>query len=131
MNSRDKRFTGISTVQFAVNSIFKSLEPVMLFIFLLVLWCFAPGWLRRIDETAGSVDQSIWLLVLLSMISFLLVCTLSWWLLQHFWSVLGLPTIHHMVSQFNSIPLCYQLSFYLASFALLLLAALGCLMAIC
>ncbi|WP_442591538.1 hypothetical protein ACSBL2_09945 [Pedobacter sp. AW31-3R] len=105
--------------------------PFLLFIALLLMWFFVPMLLNRIDATIGNVDQSIWLLVLLSMISFLMVCGLCWWLLQQFWLVLQLPPIEQMVSQFNSLLLWQQLSFYYASFALLLVAALGCLIAIC
>ena len=107
------------------------LTPALLFIFLLLTWFFLPGLLRQLDETAGSVDQSIWLLVLLSLIGFLLICGLCWWLLRYFWMVLELPSIKKMVSQFKFLPLWQQLSFYYASFALLLLAAMGCLIAIC
>lgn len=54
-----------------VFSIFNGLKYHLLFLILLFLWCFAPPWLRVFDETAGNIDQSIWLLVLLSLISFL------------------------------------------------------------
>jgi len=110
---------------------FKFPEPVLLFVVLLLLWTTAPVLLQRIDKTAGSVDQSIWLLVLLSMISFLLLVALSWWLLHHFWTMLGLPQLNYLISQFKSLELWQQLSFLWGSFALLLLAAMGCLMAIC
>jgi len=106
-------------------------EPILLFVVLLLLWTVAPVLLQRIDQTAGSVDQSIWLLVILSMISFLLLVALSWWLLHHFWTVLGLPNLSYLVSQFKTLALCQQLSFLWGSFALLLLAAMGCLVAIC
>ncbi|WP_442591914.1 hypothetical protein ACSBL2_11870 [Pedobacter sp. AW31-3R] len=111
--------------------IFKPSVPVLLFIFLLLTWCFLPQWLHRIDETAGNIDQSIWLLILLSLITFLLICGLCWWLMQQFWLVLQLPPIEMMVSQFKVLPIWQQLSFYYASFALFLAAALGCLIAIC
>lgn len=106
-------------------------KPVLLFIFLLLSWFFLPGLLHQIDETAGNVDQSIWLLVVLSLIGFLLICGLCWWMLRYFWMILELPSIDKMVSQFKFLPLWQQLSFYYASFALLLLAAMGCLIAIC
>lgn len=112
-------------------SIFKELKQHFLFLFLLLLWCFAPPLLHSIDETAGTIDQSIWLLILLSLISFLLVTSLCWWLLQRFWSTLGLPLLSDMVSQFKTLPSWQQLGFYWASFALLLVAASVCLSAIC
>jgi hypothetical protein len=109
----------------------KKREPLLLFIMLLLLWTFAPLGLHHLDESAGSVDQSIWLLILLGMICFLLISALCWWLLQIFWAALGLPNLKWMVLQFNSLELCQQLSFYWASFALLLLVAMGCLCAVC
>jgi len=110
---------------------FPQLKQQLFFLFLLVLWCFAPPWLRLFDETAGSIDQSIWLLILLSLISFLLIVSLCWWLLQRFWETAGLPSFSKMVSQFNTLLLWQQLSFYWLSFALLLLVASVCLNAIC
>jgi len=49
---------------------------MLLFLCLLLLWFFAPLLLQRIDQTVGNVDQSIWLLIILSLISFLLICGL-------------------------------------------------------
>ena len=110
---------------------YKPSEPLLLFICLLLIWCFAPLLLHQLDQTVGNVDQSVWLLVLLSMISFLLMCAVSWWLVKQFWLAMGLPHINTMVSQFKKLALWQQLSFLWASFALLLLAAVGCLVAIC
>lgn len=121
----------LPAIAFHAVSIFNGLKHHLLFLFLLFLWCFAPPWLRVFDETAGNIDQSIWLLVLLSLISFLLVVGLCWWLLQRVWQLIGLPLFSDMVSQFNTLLLWQQLSFYWASFALLLLAASVCLAAIC
>jgi len=106
-------------------------ERELLFLILLFIWCFGPSWIRLLDQTAGSVDQSIWLLILLSMICFLLITALVWWLLQRSWTKLKLPSIGLMVSQFNSLTPWQQLGFYWASFALLLLSALGCLIVLC
>ncbi|MGY0036429.1 hypothetical protein [Pedobacter sp. NJ-S-72] len=111
--------------------IFKGLKPHLLFLFLIFMWCLAPPWLRIFDETAGNIDQSIWLLVLLSLISFLLVAGLCWWLLQRVWQIIGLPLLSDMVSQFKTLTSWQQLSFYWASFVSLLLAASVCLTAIC
>ncbi|MBB6503017.1 hypothetical protein [Pedobacter cryoconitis] len=109
----------------------RRLKQHLLFIGLLMVWCFAPLWLHKIDETAGNIDQSIWLLVILSLISFMLITGLCWWLLQKFWLAAGLPSFRTMVSQFNTLSLWQQLGFYWASFALLLLVASVCLSAIC
>lgn len=106
-------------------------ERELLFLILLLLWYFVPSWLHLVDETVGSVDQSIWLLILLSLISFLLLSALVWWLLKKSWARLKLPSIGLMVSHFNNLTPWQQLSFYWASYALLLLAALGCMIAIC
>jgi hypothetical protein len=106
-------------------------KPVYLFILLLLIWCLAPIGLYQLDPTIGNIDQNIWLLVVLGMISFLLLLALCWWLLQLFWKAMQLPTLKSMVSQFNTLELWQQLSFYWASFAMLLLAASGCLCAVC
>jgi hypothetical protein len=76
------------------------------------------------------VDQEMWVLLIFSMIGFLMICGISWWIVKHFWLLLGLPDLKEMVSQFNTLKLWQQLSFFLASFVSLLLAALGCLAAV-
>lgn len=106
-------------------------QPLLLFLFLLLLWGSSHLWLHRIDETAAGVDQSIWLLIILSLSTFLLLSALCWWLLQRFWLSAGLPPLKIMVSQFDTLSLWQQLGFYLASFSLLLVAASVCLNAIC
>jgi len=98
---------------------------------LLLLWQFAPPLIFGIDSTAGNIDPSIWLLILLGLIAFLLLSTLSWILLKWFWKGLGLPSPCHMVKLFKSLEIWQQLSFFWASFALLLLAGAMCLIAIC
>jgi hypothetical protein len=110
---------------------FKIGEPLLLFILLLMTWFFVPPILQGGDQTIGIVDQSMWVLLILSMISFLMVCGICWWLVKHFWLLLGLPELLLMVSQFKTLDLWQQLSFFLASFVSLLLVATGCLVAIC
>jgi len=114
-----------------IKTILNRLDTLAVFMLLLATWVFAPGWLRQIDGTVGSIDQSIWLLVVLSLISFMLVIAICWWLLKRFWLMSGLPPISMMVLQFNTLQLWQQLGLYWLSFALLLLAALGSLVAIC
>ena len=80
---------------------------------------------------SGSLDQNIWLLIILSMICFLTITGLCWWLLQRFWQSLGLPAFSKLVSQFNSLESWQQLGLYLFCFALLLFTAIGSLVAIC
>ncbi|MBB2149916.1 hypothetical protein [Pedobacter gandavensis] len=111
--------------------VFRWEEPAGVFILLMILWTFGPIVLRGMDDTTGSIDQSIWLLVLLSLISFLLIIGLSWWILNRFWAAIALPPISLMVSQFNTLLLWQQVRFFLASFGLLLLVATGCLIAVC
>ncbi|WP_285058415.1 hypothetical protein [Pedobacter ginsengisoli] len=97
---------------------------------LLLLWGVSPELMRLLDETSGFIDQSIWLLVLLALISFLLAVGLCWWLLGRFWVSMGLPAFGDMVLHFNRLVLWQKLGFYFASFALLLLSAVGCLAAV-
>ena len=105
--------------------------PLILFVVLLLLWTTASKWLHHVDGTAAGVDQSIWLLVILSMLAFLLMASLCKWLLDRFWILAGLPPLSIMVSQFHTLNLCQQLGFYWACFAALLLAASICLGGIC
>jgi len=125
------RLPGFTMPKIYMATVLKKIEPLVLFLLLLLGWSYGPGWLRLVDETVGNVDQSIWLLILLSLMTFLLISSLCWWLLQRFWLLAGLPSFVLMVSQFKTLQLWQQLSFYWLSFATLLLAALGSLMAIC
>jgi hypothetical protein len=109
----------------------KNIDAWLIFGSLMLLWFIAPHWLSHIDETSGSIDQSIWLLIVLGLICFLGITAISWWLLHHFWISLGLPQLNSMALQFKRLELWQQLGFYWASFALLLLAALMSLIAIC
>lgn len=103
----------------------------LIFGILMALWLVIPKMIRFYDQTAGIVDPGIWILILLSLISFMLVAALSWWLLNRFWVSLGLPALNTMVLQFNTLALWQQLGFFWLSFALLLLAAVLCLIGIC
>ncbi|WP_316813549.1 hypothetical protein [Pedobacter heparinus] len=101
-----------------------------LFGLLLFLWLAIPELIKWIDQTAGYIDQSIWLLIVLSLICFLMVVGLCWWLLNRFWMSLGLPELGELVLDFREMKLCVQLGFYFGAFALLLLAAVGVLGAV-
>jgi len=105
----------------------KYLTDFLFFGFLLLIWFTAPKIMQFEDSNTGYIDPSIWLLVLLALISFLILLPLCWWLLQRFWMVIGLPALGLMVSQFKLLKLWQQLGFYFACFALLLLTGLGCL----
>ncbi|MNL58094.1 hypothetical protein D3C87_1817040 [compost metagenome] len=77
-----------------------------------------------------GINQSIPLMVVLSLITFLLLLELSWWLLQRFWMRVGLPGMDKMVLQFEDLQVWQKLVFLWASFALVLLVGLGCIMAV-
>jgi hypothetical protein len=101
------------------------------FSLLLLLWIIGPRSLQYFDDSVGVIDQSIWLLIILSVICFLGLACLCWWLLKYFWLALGLPSFNGLISHFESLKLWQQLGFYWASYALLLLAAIGCIVGIC
>lgn len=106
-------------------------ETGLLFIVLLLLWPIVQRIMISQDPTSGYIDPGIWLLILLAVICFLLLVGISFWLLQRFWMALSLPPVDTMVLQFKSMQLWQQLGFWWASFVALLLAAVGCLSAIC
>ncbi|WP_090784677.1 hypothetical protein [Pedobacter sp. ok626] len=108
----------------------RNYTPYLLFGVLLLTWPLLQGLIMSWDPTMGFIDPNIWLLILMSLICFLMVTGLSWWLLQRFWMRLGLPLLTEMVLSFKKLGLWQQLGFYWASFALLLLAAVGVLTAI-
>ena len=103
----------------------KSYLPVLLTGLILLIWPLLQRLVLWSDPTIGFVDPNIWLLLLFSLISFVVVLVLSWWLLKSGWQLLQLPGISQLVSQFKTLASWQQLSFFLASFALLLLVALG------
>lgn len=106
-------------------------ECIVLYGMLLLLWISGNHWMQAAYPLAGSLDQNIWLLIILAMICFLTITGVCWWLLQRFWLALELPDFNQMVSQFNSLHPWQQLVFFLSCFALLLLTAVGSLVAIC
>jgi hypothetical protein len=121
---------GIIKSKFAKRFPESNYTSYLLFGLLLLLWPLLQHLLMGSDPTVGYVDPNIWLLILLSLICFLLVTGLCWWLLQQFWMSLGLPALGSMVLQFKELTLWQRIGFYWASFGLLLLAAVGVLTAI-
>lgn len=107
------------------------LKRAFLFIGLVPVYYLFHLLILKLDPVAGYVDPSIWLLILISLICFKAVLFLSFWILKAAWSSLGLPALSNMVLHFKRLTLCQQFGFYYASFALLLLAGVGCLIAIC
>ncbi|MCD0489706.1 hypothetical protein LPB86_15800 [Pedobacter sp. MC2016-14] len=76
-------------------------------------------------------EGDTWLYMLQSMLAFFTVVPLCWWFLQRFWKELGLMPLTGLIIHFNDMELWQKLGFYFASFAVLLLSAVGCLIAIC
>jgi hypothetical protein len=97
---------------------------------LMLLWAVVELLVIPNDPTIGSIDPNIWLLLLLSLITFIVITGLCWWLLQRIWAALALPALNDMVLQFNSLLPWQQLGFYWASLCLLLMSAVGVLSAI-
>jgi len=106
------------------------LEKLMLAVILVLGWHTLPNVLRTVEPTAALLDAGIWQLILLALLCYAALLQLSWWLLQRFWQSLGLYKLTDMVSLFKQLTSWQQLSFFWASFALLLLAAIACLAAI-
>ncbi|MCX2478347.1 hypothetical protein OQY15_04550 [Pedobacter sp. MC2016-15] len=115
----------------ALSGSFKNWKPWLIFLLLLSIWFIPATMIHQIDPTAVAPDQSQWLMVILSLITFLMIMAICWWLLNRHWQLIGLPPVSQMVSHFKLVTLWQQLVFYLLSFALVLLAALACLIAIC
>ena len=105
----------------------QKIKPYLIAIALIMVWYTAPNFM---DATAGQIDQSIWLLILLAIICFLMLVCLCWWLLRRIWVYLNLPHLADVVLQFDSLKTWEQLKFVLYLFALLLLAAIGALVAV-
>jgi hypothetical protein len=106
------------------------MEKYLVGIILILSWITVQRVLQSGDVSIAVIDPSIWLLVLLSLICFVTVTGISFWILKRFAVVMGLPTVGNLIVQFNSLELWQQLGFYWASFALLLLAGVGSLSAI-
>lgn len=106
-------------------------QPFLILLMLLAIWFYTSWWLQHNDPAAAVMSQSIWLLIILSFIAFLIILALCFWLLHLFWLKAALPPLFTMVSQFKTLATWQQLSFYLALYALLLLVASACLIGIC
>ena len=100
-----------------------------LFGLLMIVWSGITTFLSSPEMSVG-INQSIPLMVVLSLITFLLLLELSWWLLTRFWLRVGLPGMDKMVLQFEDLQVWQKLAFLWASFALVLLVGLGCIVAV-
>jgi len=114
-----------------ISHTLKRLEPYLLFSAFSALWIYAPAYLRAADDTVGMIDQSILLLVLLSIMIFLIVLSLCWWLMQHFLQLVGLPSINNMVSHFNLLELWQKFILYTVLFWSLVWGFVLTILAIC
>lgn len=103
---------------------------VLLFVILLMMWPMVQQQLLRYDVTVGYVDPGILVLVVISLICFLGLIGLCWWLFSRFLLVFGLPGFGTLVLRFNELELWFQLGFYFVVYALLLLAGTGCFVAV-
>ena len=114
-----------------ITGLKNSLQPLIIFLLLLLIWLVSPVLIQRIEPTADTTSFGVWILVILSLIVFLIIQALCWWLFNFYWQRLGLPPVTAILSHFNTLSLWQQLMFLWVSFASLLLAALGCLISIC
>lgn len=114
----------------SIYSWVRNYQVLLLFGLLIFLWPVLSQILITENPQLGFIDPNIWLLLLLSIIVFLAIIGLCYWLLQWAWMRIGLPGLRIMVSQFYQLELWQQLSFFSAFFALLLLTAVGTLNAI-
>ncbi|GGH03114.1 hypothetical protein GCM10007422_17910 [Pedobacter zeae] len=106
------------------------LEKLMLATILILGWLTLPNILTTIEPTAALLDAGIWQLILLSLLCYVALLQMTWWLLYRFWLALGLLNLTDMVLQFKQLSSWQQLGFFWASFALLFLAGIACLAAI-
>lgn len=93
---------------------------------LMVLWGIITN-LFSSPEMSTGINQSVPIMIVIALITFLILLYLCWWLLERAWQRVGLPGVRVMVLQFRKMSVCGQLGFYWFSFALLLLVGLGCL----
>lgn len=104
---------------------------ILRFCLVLLLWPLLPNTGHFFDASTGTVIPTVWLLVVLALISFCFLVLLCGWMVNKLVLLLNLPSVGSMVSQFRTLELCHQFGFYWASFALLLFAGAMCLLAIC
>ncbi|WP_316813967.1 hypothetical protein [Pedobacter heparinus] len=96
---------------------------------LMLLWSIVTE-LFSSPEMSTGINQSIPLMVVLSLITFLLLLELSWWLLTRFWLRVGLPGVDSIFLNYKNLEVWQQIAFFWASFCLVLLVGLGCLVAV-
>ncbi|WP_285009553.1 hypothetical protein [Pedobacter faecalis] len=103
---------------------------VLVFTTLVLIWPLVQRMVLALDVRSGYVDPGIVVLIVISMLCFLMVIGMSLWLLKGFLIYLGLPSPGVLALKIKEMDVWVQLSFYLACFALLLFAGVGCLAAV-
>ena len=118
-------------LRFPRNWGFQGYSWHLVFGFVLLVYVAVRSMLTRVDPSAVAGIEAVWLLVVISGMVFLGIVFGCWWLLNRFLVAMGLPEIRFMVLQFKGLMVWQQLGFYLCLFGLLVLAAVGCLIAVC
>ena len=65
---------------------------------LLLLWSIITN-VFSIPEISTGINMSVPIMIVISMIAFLILLYLSWWLLERLWQRVGLPAIGSLVLQ--------------------------------
>jgi hypothetical protein len=96
---------------------------------LLVIWVII-SLLFSSPELSSGINQSVPLMVVLALITYLILMEMSLWLLNSFLIRMGCPPIDKIVLKFKDLEEWKQLIFLWACYALVLLAGAVCLAAI-
>lgn len=110
---------------FFLRSIAEAKKEHHLLGLLLVLWVMISLFFSSPEMTAG-INQTIPLLVVIGLITYLILLETSLWLFNRFLERMGYPSIQEMVLQFKQLEEWQQLIFLWASYALVLLAGMAC-----
>lgn len=116
----------LSRAGYVLNLLNEIKKEHRLMLVLLALWGIVTNLFSSPEMSAG-INQSVPIMIVIALITFLILLYLCWWLLDRYWQRVGLPGIEILVLQFKRIRAWEQLGFYWLCFALLLLAGLGCL----
>lgn len=119
----------LNRATYALNTLVDIRKEHRLVLVLMLLWA-AVTHLMSSPEMSSGINQSVPIMIVISLITFLVLLYVSWWLLERFWQRVGLPEIGSIVLQYKEMNTWHQLGFYFLSFALLVLIALGCLAAV-
>ncbi len=111
---------------------FKTAVKMLKFgVFTLLAWLLIPIGIRLYYPTAGLIDPGILQVILLAMITWVILLTISMLFIRQVYLKLTLPNGQDIVSHFNLLLPWQQLALYLALYALLVFSATACLSAIC